>query len=133
MINRIRLLVVDDEARVRQGLQMRLALEPDLEVVGEAADGETALHLALGLRPDVVVIDLLMPGMDGLAAIRLLRLATPASGILAFSIRDGLAVRRETAAAGAAAFVAKQDGPDRLLAAIRDLAARQRLHEITED
>jgi DNA-binding NarL/FixJ family response regulator len=133
MMNRIRLLVVDDEARVRQGLQMRLALEPDLEVVGEAADGETALHLALLLRPEVVVIDLLMPDMDGLQAIRLLRLATPASGILAVSIRDGMAVRRETAAAGAAAFVAKQDGPDHLLAAIRDIAARQRRHEITQD
>jgi DNA-binding NarL/FixJ family response regulator len=133
MKNRIRLLVVDDEARVRQGLRMRLALEPDLEIVGEAADGETALHLALGLRPDVVVIDLLMPGIDGLEAIRLLRQATPASSILAFSIRDGMAVRRETAAAGAAAFVAKQDGPEHLLAVIRDIAAHQRRHEITQD
>ena len=132
-MNRIRLLVVDDEARVRQGLQMRLALEPDLEIVGEAGDGTAALHLARELRPDVIVIDLVMPGMDGFQAIRLLRLATPASCILAFSIRDGMAVRRETAAAGAAAFVAKQDGPEHLLAAIRDIAARQRRHEITQD
>ena len=132
-MNRIRLLVVDDEARVRQGLRMRLALEPDLEVVGEAADSETALHLALLLRPDVVVIDLLMPGMDGLQAIRLLRTTLPASRVLAFSIRDELSTRRETAAAGAAAFVAKQDGPEHLLAAIRDIAARQRRHVITQD
>jgi DNA-binding NarL/FixJ family response regulator len=133
MMNRIRLLVVDDEARVRQGLRMRLALEPDLEVVGEAADGEAALHLARELWPDVVVIDLFMPGMDGLEAIRRLRAAVPDSRVLAFSIRDGMTVRLETAAAGAAAFIAKQEGPDRLLAAIRDLAAGQRLHEITED
>ena len=125
---RIRLLVVDDEARVRQGLHMRLATEPDLEVVGEAGDGATALRLALELQPDVVVIDLLMPGMDGIEATRLLRAAVPASAVLAFSIRDETTSRREAAGAGAAAFVAKQEGPDRLLAAIRDVAGHHPPH-----
>ena len=125
MINRIRLLVVDDEARVRQGLRMRLASEPDLDVAGEAADGAMALHLALELRPDIVVIDLLMPGMNGLEAIALLRATVPASSVLAFSIRDDMATRREVTDAGAVAFVAKQEGPDRLLAAIRDVARRR--------
>jgi DNA-binding NarL/FixJ family response regulator len=122
MVNRIRLLVVDDEARVRQGLRMRLASEPDLEVVGEAADGAEALHLAMELRPDIVVIDLMMPGLAGVEAIRLLRAAVPASSVLAFSIRDDLTMRREAASAGAATFVAKQEGPERLLAAIRSIA-----------
>ena len=123
-MNQIRLLVVDDEARVRQGLRMRLALEPDIELVGEAGDGEAALRLALVLCPDVVVIDLLMPVMDGLQAIRLLRSSVPDSRVLAFSIRDEMSARHEAATAGAAAFVAKQEGPDRLLTTIRDIARR---------
>ena len=124
----IRVLVVDDEARVRQGLRMRLALEPDLEVVGEARDGAEALHLALTLRPDIVVIDLLMPVMDGLQAIRLLRTSVPDSRVLAFSTRDEMSARHEAASAGAATFVAKQEGPDRLLAAIRDIVQRPSRH-----
>ena len=123
-MNRTRLLVVDDEARVREGLRMRLALEPDLEVVGEAGDSDAALQVALVLRPDIIVVDLLMAGMDGLDAIRLLRAAVPDSCVLAFSIRDDLTTRRAAASAGATAFVAKQEGPDRLLAAIRDIAQR---------
>jgi DNA-binding NarL/FixJ family response regulator len=125
MMKRIRLLVVDDEARVRQGLAMRLEDEPDIEIVGESADGCTALQLALDLRPDVVVLDLLMPGMGGLHTIRLLRAAVPESIIVAVSIRDDTTIRREAAAAGAAAFLAKQEGPERLLATIRDIGGRR--------
>ena len=124
MIKRIRLLVVDDEARVREGLRMFLASEPDLEVVGEAADGEAAFRLAVALRPDVVVMDLLLPGMDGVQATRLLRTAVPESRVLAFSIRDTMTARREAAGAGATAFVAKQEGPELLLATIRAVAER---------
>jgi len=121
-MKRTRLLVVDDEARVRRGLLMRLALEPDLEIVGEADDCERALHQAQALHPDIVVVDLMMPGLGGMEAIRLLRASVPASRVLAFSIRDEMPTRHEAAAAGAAAFVAKQEGPERLLAAIRELA-----------
>jgi DNA-binding NarL/FixJ family response regulator len=124
MMKTIRLLVVDDEARVRQGLAMRLEDEPDLEIVGEATDGCTALQLALYLRPDVVVLDLLMPGMGGLQTIRILRAALPESDILAFSIRDDVTTRHEASSAGATAFVAKQEGPEQLLATIRDIAGR---------
>ena len=66
----IRVAVVDDQAIVRSGVQALLATEPDLEVVGEAADGEAAVLLVERLRPDVVLMDLLMPGVDGLEAIR---------------------------------------------------------------
>jgi DNA-binding NarL/FixJ family response regulator len=122
MKNRTRLLVVDGEAWVRDGLVMRLALEPDFEVAGEAGDSEAALRLALVLHPDVILMDPAMPGMDGFQAIRLLRAALPASRVLAVSLRDEMTARHAAAAAGAATFVAKQDGPDRLLAAIRELA-----------
>ena len=124
----IRLLVVDDEARVRQGLRMRLASEPDLEIVGEAGDGPAALHLALELRPDVVLMDLLMPGMDGIRVTRMLQAAVPASRIVAFSVREDVTTRRAAASAGAAAFVGKQEGPELLLAAIRDTAGRDPTH-----
>jgi DNA-binding NarL/FixJ family response regulator len=131
--NRIRLLVVDDEARVRQGLRMRLASESDLELVAEAGDGATALQLAQELQPDVIVIDVLMPGMDGLQAIRLLQATAPASNVLAFSVRDDMTTRQAAASAGAAAFVAKQEGPDLLLAAIRDLARSRPPHGPAHD
>ena len=121
----IRLLVVDDEARVRQGLRMRLAGEPDLEIVGEAGDGPAALQLALELRPDVVLMDLLMSGMDGIQATLMLQAAVPALSIVAFSVREDASTRREAASAGAVAFVGKQEGPDLLLATIRDAAGRQ--------
>ena len=120
----IRLLVVDDEARVRRGLRMLLTSEPDLDIVGEAGDGVAALHLALELRPDVVLMDLLMPGTDGLQVTRMLQAAVPASSIVAFSVRDGVSTRRAAASAGAAAFVGKQEGPERLLATIRAAAGR---------
>ena len=64
----IRVVIADDHTVVREGLRMFLRLDPDLEVVGEAADGGEALHLAQQLRPDVVLMDLLMPVMDGIAA-----------------------------------------------------------------
>ncbi|MGE0543227.1 MAG: response regulator transcription factor [Dehalococcoidia bacterium] len=133
MMNRIRLLVVDDETRVRRGLAMRLEHEPDLVIVGEAADGSAALRLARELLPDVVVIDLLMSGMSGIQAIRILRAAVPTIGILAFSIRDDLTTRREASLAGATTFVAKQEGPEPLLAAIRRIAARRHLHDFAGD
>jgi DNA-binding NarL/FixJ family response regulator len=122
--NRTRLLVVEDEARVRRGLVMRLALEPDIEVVGEARDGAEAVAQAQALKPDIVVIDLNLPGMDGFQVIRLLSAVLPAGRVLAVSVSDDMTARRAATAAGAEAFVAKQEGPNRLLAAIRELSGR---------
>jgi len=64
----VRILVVDDQPKVRQGLRMMLALEPDLAIVGEAEDGTQALTLARSLHPDVVLMDVAMPNLDGIAA-----------------------------------------------------------------
>lgn len=72
-MGKVRTLIVDDHSVVRQGLHMFLALDPEIEIVGEAASGEEAIKLARDLRPDVVLMDLLMPGMGGEAAIRMIR------------------------------------------------------------
>src|SRR5215203_4863976 len=81
----IRLLLVDDHAVVRQGLRMFLSLDPDFEIVGEAADGNAALKLARELQPDVVLMDLLMPGMDGIEATGILRREMPDIEVIALT------------------------------------------------
>jgi DNA-binding NarL/FixJ family response regulator len=119
----IRVLVVDDRPSIRQGLQMRFALEPDLLVVGEAGDGETALALTQQLRPDVVVMDVEMPHMDGVQATREVRTTAPASAVVMLSIHEDSTTRARCHAAGAAAFVTKKQSPETLLSAIRQVAA----------
>jgi two-component system response regulator DesR len=120
----IRVLLVDDQAVVRRALRTRLHLEPDLEVIGEAATGREALALAQTLRPDVVLMDLAMPVMDGIAATAALGRALPRSAVVILSIYDDAGTREQAAAAGAVAFVEKRGATDALLPAIR-LAAAQ--------
>ncbi len=81
----IRILLVDDHSVVRQGLKMFLSLDPELEVVGEAANGEEAVRLARELRPDVVLMDLLMPVMDGITAIGIIRQEMPDVEVIALT------------------------------------------------
>ena len=78
----VRILLADDHSVVRQGLRLFLKYDPDLEVVGEAADGAEALRLARELRPDVVLMDLLMPVMDGIAATATIRRELPETEVL---------------------------------------------------
>jgi len=115
----IRLLLVDDQPQVRRGLRMRLALEPDVEVVGEAGDAKVALALADQLRPDVVIMDVELPGMDGIDATRCLRSALPQTAIVMLSLHDDSDTISRATAAGASAFVAKHRMEGPLLAAIR--------------
>ncbi len=114
----IQILVVDDQPAIRRGLRMWLALEPDLTVVGEAANGLEALRLADRLRPDVIVMDVEMPHMDGLAATEALRTIAPGAAVVILSLYDNPAVRARASEAGAA-FVLKQAGAEALVAAIR--------------
>ncbi len=115
----INVLIVDDLPMVRRGLRMQLLLEPDIEVIGEAASGEEALARVQQLQPDVVLMDVKMPGMDGLRATRVMQANTPLSAVVILSLYDDAHLKAEAQAAGAAAFVGKHEGIDLLLTAIR--------------
>ncbi len=115
----IRVLLVDDQPTVLQGLRMRLGLEPDLSVVGEAEDGQTAIDLVSVLSPEVIVLDLEMPGMDGIATAQALRTIAPEGVVIILSIHGDIAARRRALAVGAMEFVEKNAGIEPLLAAIR--------------
>jgi DNA-binding NarL/FixJ family response regulator len=117
----IRILIVDDQPAIRRGLRMRFALEPDLVVVGEAGDGQEALERACDLHPDVVVTDLVMPGMDGIAATHALRQQAPESAVIILSLWDNAAVRADAHRAGAAGFTPKHEGVEALITCIRDV------------
>jgi DNA-binding NarL/FixJ family response regulator len=121
----IRLLLVDDEARVRQGLRMCMAGEPDFEVVGEADEGTGAVELATALQPDVVVMDVRLRGLDGIRATRDLQLAIPGTRVVILSMHDDLTTRMAAEAAGASAFVGKQEGIARLFDVIRAVAGTE--------
>ena len=139
----IRVLIADDHAVVRQGLRTFLDLQEDIEVVGEAADGAEALDAAERLAPDVVLLDLVMPGIDGIEAIRRLRERAPdARAIVLSSFVDDdklfPAVR-----AGAAGYLLKDVQPQEIVEAIRTVhgggallhpqVAARLLEELTED
>jgi two-component system NarL family response regulator len=117
----IKILIVDDQATVRKGLRMRLEAESDLLVVGEAADGETALFLAKALAPDVVLMDVKMPRMDGIEATEALRIACPHAAVIMLSIYDDAQTRARAENAGAKAFVPKSVPTDMLRATIRQI------------
>jgi DNA-binding NarL/FixJ family response regulator len=122
-MNPIRVYLVDDQASVRRGLRMRLQLEADMAVVGEASDGAAALAAIPSLQPDVMVLDYEMPGMNGLATLHALTDSRSEVTVVMLSIHDNDIVKREAARAGAFAFVAKHEAGDRLLDAIRSAAA----------
>jgi DNA-binding NarL/FixJ family response regulator len=112
---RTRVLLVDDQPTVREGLKMRLALEPNLVIVGEAGGGVEAVRLAKDLLPDVVLMDVRMPGEDGVSITKTLRETTPHSTVVILSLYDDSHTRSRAREAGAAAFVAKHRAEDTLL------------------
>jgi DNA-binding NarL/FixJ family response regulator len=121
----IRILIVDDHGVVRQGLRMYLALDAELEVVGEAANGAEALRLAHELVPDVVLMDLLMPVMDGIAATETIRRELPEVEVIALtSVLEDTAVYGAMRA-GAIGYLVKDTQADELCRAIKAAAAGQ--------
>ena len=121
----IRVLIVDDHSVVREGLRMFLARDPDLEVVGEATDGAEALEQARQMRPDVVIMDLLMPVMDGIAATRAIRRELPETEVLALTSVLESASAVEAIRAGAIGYLLKDTRASELRAAIKAAAAGQ--------
>ena len=121
----IRILIVDDHSVVRQGLKMFLALDPELEVVGEAANGSEALRLARELEPDVVLMDLLMPVMDGVAATEAIRRELPDTEVIALtSVLEDQAIFKAMRA-GATGYLLKDTESDELCRSIKAAAAGQ--------
>src|SRR5215467_12909494 len=121
----IRIVIADDHSVVRRGLRMFLAMDPELAVVGEAADGEEAVHLARLLLPDVVLMDLLMPVMDGITATAIIRSELPDTEVLALTsvLEDASVVG--AVRAGAIGYLLKDTDADALCRAIKAAAAGQ--------
>jgi DNA-binding NarL/FixJ family response regulator len=116
---RARVLVVDDHAFVRMGIIAVLATDPDLTVVGEAKDGEEAVALCRELEPDLVLMDLSMPGMDGIEATRIIKAHLPKTSVLILTGHAEEDLMVEAVGAGAAGYVLKGEHPNHVLDAVR--------------
>ncbi|MBN1934310.1 MAG: response regulator transcription factor [Anaerolineae bacterium] len=138
----IRVLIVDDHAIVRKGIRALLATEAGIQVVGEAYDGQTAISEMQRLRPNVVIMDLVMPGMDGLEAIQRISALKTETHILVLTSFSGVDKIFPAIRAGALGYLLKDSGPEELIRAIRQVSkgnsalhpaiARQLLHELCE-
>ncbi len=115
----IRVLIVDDQPAVRRGLHLRLSLEPEVEVIGEAGDGAAAISLAGSLRPDVVLMDVRMPEMDGLEATRAIKRECPTTGVLMVTSHEDPEYMLGAVRAGAAGYVLKEATRQELLGTVR--------------
>jgi DNA-binding NarL/FixJ family response regulator len=118
----IRVLLVDDQSLLRMGFRLILEAEPDIEVIGEAADGATGVSMASALHPDVVLMDVRMPGTDGIAATASITAVNPATKVLILTTFDLDEYVFAGLRAGASGFLLKDAPPAELLAAIRTVA-----------
>jgi two-component system, NarL family, response regulator NreC len=118
----LRILLADDHVTVRHGLRLMIEGERDMTVVGEASDGAAAVNLAVECRPDVVVMDVSMPGVNGLVATRMLKKVLPDVAVVTLTRHTDDAYLQELLRAGASAYVLKQSPPAELLQAIRSTA-----------
>jgi DNA-binding NarL/FixJ family response regulator len=121
-MEQIQVLLVDDEPKVLRGLRMLLGLEADIRVVGEATDGATAVDLADLLSPDVVLMDVNLPVVDGITATRQLAARVPQAAVVMLSLQDDHTTIERALAAGAVAFVGKRQMDGDLIRAIRSAA-----------
>ena len=121
-MKRIRILLADDHAVVRQGFKMLLGAQPDMEIVGEASNGREAVETAESLRPDIVVMDVAMPELNGIEATRRLASSVPHTRVIALSMHKDSVYVREILRAGARGYLLKDSGADDLVSAIRAVA-----------
>jgi pilus assembly protein CpaE len=126
MADQIRVLVVDDIPETRDHLTKLLGFESDIDVVGSAASGREALEMATRLNPDVVLMDINMPDMDGIAATEQLSSAVPAAAVVMMSVQGEADYLRRSMLAGAREFLVKPFSSDELTASIRQVSARER-------
>lgn len=122
-MRKIRILLADDHVMVRQGFKMILAAQADMEIVGEADNGRQAVELAERLRPDVVVMDVAMPDLNGIEATRRLAASSPRTRVLALSMYKDSVYVREILRAGARGYLLKDAFDRDLLSAVRAVAA----------
>lgn len=118
----IRILIAEDHQTVREGIKMLIAAQPDMEVIGEAGDGEEAFELAKRLLPDVLVMDVSMPRMNGLKATQRIRTMQMELRILTLTRHTDDGYLRQLIAAGSNGYVLKQSAPEQLITAIRTVA-----------
>ncbi len=116
---KIRLLLVDDHEIVRAGIRMLFLAESDMEIVGEVGSGEEAIEAVRDLTPDVVIMDVAMPGMTGIEATRQIKEASPDTVVLALTMYDDEQYFFEMLNAGASGYIPKRAAPDDLVSAIR--------------
>jgi DNA-binding NarL/FixJ family response regulator len=119
---RVRVMIADDHEIVRRGLRAVLGAAQACDVVGEASDGVAAVELALRTRPDVAVLDVSLPLMNGLEATRRIRQSAPKTEVLIFTMHESEGIVREVAQAGARGYVHKTDDHNHILAGVRALA-----------
>lgn len=119
MANEIRVLLADDHALVRSGLRLLLEAQPDMKIIGEAENGADAIRYTAELRPDVVLMDIEMPGMNGIEATRRIKAESSATAVLALTMYEDDQYFFEMLRAGAAGYVPKRAAPDELVSAIR--------------
>jgi DNA-binding NarL/FixJ family response regulator len=117
----ISVLIAEDHTMVREGLRMSLALEPDMEIIGEAKNGREAITLAMDLRPDVLLMDIAMPGLNGLEATRQLVKTLPGTRIIILTAHNDDAYVKNAVDSGAAGFLLKQDSTHDVCRAIREV------------
>lgn len=121
-MEKIRVLIAEDHETVREGLKLILSAQSDMEVVGDAGDGRAAVELAQRLNPDVVIMDISMPGMNGLKATGTLKNCCPESHVLALTRHKDDGYLQQILTAGASGYVLKQSSPSELIHAIRAVA-----------
>ncbi|MBP6440408.1 MAG: response regulator transcription factor [Caldilineaceae bacterium] len=119
---KVRLFLVDDHPIVRSGLRMLFQAEPDLEIVGEADGGAEAIVAVQRLRPDVVIMDVAMPGVNGIEATRRIKEIAPETAVLALTMHEDEQYFFEMLKAGASGYIPKRAAPDDLVAAVRVVA-----------
>ncbi len=124
MMKQIRVFLAEDQTILRQSLRALIASEPDLEVVGEAGDGEEVVRLVKSLRPNIVVMDISMPKLDGVDATRAIKQACPEVKVLALTVHETRGQIRRMLQTGASGYMVKRSAAEELIQALRAVAVK---------